>query len=664
MTEEKLKYKIEQLSISERKLLAIKIKDFVVKEANRSKLNKQKKIVAYLETENSLDIDGLKAHLKNRLPDYMMPSAFMEVEKIPLLPNGKVDKRELLKTKINGAKEKNTVSVEEPVTEIEEKLVKIWEEVLDFSPISIHDNFFEIGGDSILSIQIISKARKVGIELKANQFFENQTIAELSLFSKETNIETVIESIITGEVPLTPIQHWFFDTHKMMPHFWNQIAEVKNISNDINSKNIESIASKLIYHHDALRSSFIKHENIWKAFILNPESISPFNEFSLEFISNKDVQDAEIKDKIASVQQSINLEEGSLFKFIYFNCGKTQKNKVYIIAHHLVIDFVSWNIIFNDVQSALKQIANNQSITFGKKTDSLKQWGSYLKSLIDSGKVLNELPFWSIQKNDSKKFPVDFKTNIKVYNESSIRNHTNIIDAESTTELLLKANKLYNTKTEDLLITALLNTICEWANIEHFSLGLEKQGRAVDDGTVDISNSVGWFTAYYPVMLSNIETDDIGEKIKSVKEQLHAVPNNGMGYGILKYLWNKSDVITDLDINPKVVFNYLGSVNDFFDNSKIDFEFLSHGTRSPLSERTYQIEINTLVKNGKLHINWSYTKDLYTQDNIFILANAYEANLKALIAYCNIKESGSYTPSDFPESGLNQEDLDNLMELL
>lgn len=665
MTEEQLKYKIEQLSHNERKLLALKAKDFIVKEANRSKLSKQKKIVAYLETENPLDLEGLKAHLKNRLPDYMIPSAFLEIEKTPLLPNGKINKKELLKLKHDTYSEETIEGgIVKPATATEEKLVKIWEEVLDFSPISTHDNFFEIGGDSILSIQIISKARKAGIDLKANQIFENQTIAELSLFSKENNLEIVSESIITGEVPLTPIQYWFFDTHKAAPHFWNQIAEVKNIPDTINSNDIENLASKLIYQHDALRSSFVKNNDTWKAIILNPESTKSFNEIDIKSQESKDIQDAEIEKNIETIQQSFNLSEGNLFKIIYFNCGKTQKNRMFIIAHHLVIDFVSWNIIFSDVQSALKQMLNNQSITFGKKTNSLKKWGSYLQSLIDSRKVINELPFWASQKNDSKQFPVDFKSNVNVYNESSIHNHTSIIDAKSTTTLLLEANKLYNTKPEDLLITVLLKTICEWADIEHFCLGLERQGRAIDDGSIDISNTVGWFTAYFPVMLSNANTSDFGEKIKSVKEQLHAIPNNGIGYGILKYLMSKSDEKITLNIRPKVIFNYLGNINDSFDDSKIDFQFLSHGARSPFSERTYQIEINSIAKNGKLHINWSYVKDLYEQANFLKLVNAYEANLKALIAYCNQKENGSYTPSDFPESGLNQEDLDNLMDLL
>ncbi|WP_298500442.1 condensation domain-containing protein [uncultured Algibacter sp.] len=653
---------LEQLSENERKLLSLKLTDLLKENTLNSSSDKGKKLVAYIKNNDILDIDHLKTHIKGQLPDYMIPTSFWEVEKIPLLPNGKVDKNKLLKTKNNSLKaDSNKSSILKPKTEIEEKLLKIWEEVLGFSPISTNDNFFEIGGDSILSIQILSKARKVGIELKANQIFENQTIAELALFSKKNKPKNITEPIITGEVSLTPIQHWFFETHKIAPHFWNQITEIKNISNTISSNQIESIATKLVFHHDTLRSSFTLKDEIWKAYILNPESIKPFESISLQSIESKNTQDSEIQKTIETIQNNFKLSDGGLFKILYFNCKKIQENRIFIIAHHLIIDFVSWNIIFHDIQFALKQIENNKEITFNKKTDSIKKWGEYLKALVNSKQIQNELEFWLSQKKDLKQFPVDFKINSNVYNEKSIVNYTSIIDKKGTTTLLFKGNELYNTKIEDLLITALSKTLFEWANMEHICLGLERQGRALDDDTIDISNTVGWFTSYFPVTLENNNVDDIGEKIKSVKEQLNAIPNNGIGYTIIKYLTNKNK--TDLDINPKVIFNYLGNTNDTLDNSKINFQFLSHGTRSQLSERTYQIELNTYVKNGKLNINWSYTKALYKEITFIKLANAFETNLNELITYCNKKESGEYTPSDFPESGLNQEDLDSLMNL-
>jgi len=217
MIQDHLKYKIEDLSEDERRLLAIKIKAAISSKAKVSTTNSQKRIVAYVKSDDDLDEYQMKSFLKSKLPDYMVPSSIKVLDHIPLLPNGKVDKKELLKIKDNSSySESNQLDVATPKNEIETKLVKIWEAVLGFSPISTSDNFFEIGGDSILSIQIVAKARKEGVNLKANQLFENQTIAELAMFSNlSDDIETQEDHIeFEGETPLTPVQHWFFETHK------------------------------------------------------------------------------------------------------------------------------------------------------------------------------------------------------------------------------------------------------------------------------------------------------------------------------------------------------------------------------------------------------------------------------------------------------------------
>jgi len=185
MIQDHLKYKIEDLSEDERRLLAIKIKAAISSKAKVSTTNSQKRIVAYVKSDDDLDEYQMKSFLKSKLPDYMVPSSIKVLDHIPLLPNGKVDKKELLKIKDNSSySESNQLDVATPKNEIETKLVKIWEAVLGFSPISTSDNFFEIGGDSILSIQIVAKARKEGVNLKANQLFENQTIAELAMFKR------------------------------------------------------------------------------------------------------------------------------------------------------------------------------------------------------------------------------------------------------------------------------------------------------------------------------------------------------------------------------------------------------------------------------------------------------------------------------------------------
>lgn len=181
-----LEQRIQQLSEADRILLLNRLKGAGTDGSRTS--SGPKKIVAYVQPQENFELDGLKQYVKHKLPDYMVPTTFHIVDDVPLLPNGKVDKNALKDLAVEQTDAET--NFEEPNSEVEQQLVSIWEEVLNFSPISINDNFFEIGGDSILSVQVISKARKQGIMISANQLFENQTIATLSKFLSSEKQDT------------------------------------------------------------------------------------------------------------------------------------------------------------------------------------------------------------------------------------------------------------------------------------------------------------------------------------------------------------------------------------------------------------------------------------------------------------------------------------------
>ncbi|BAO74623.1 long-chain-fatty-acid--CoA ligase [Winogradskyella sp. PG-2] len=192
MTQESLEHRLDELSKADHQLILLKLKDLISSASYSDTTEKPKRLVAYIETEQSFESDKINTFLKNRLPEYMVPSAIHIIPNMPLLPNGKVDRKNLKPVKLKIAQNaKPTVDSKISHSEVEQQLIKIWEEVLNFSPVLTEDNFFEIGGDSILSIQIIAKARKLGVQLTANQLFEHQTIAKLSqtLSTKETEKE-------------------------------------------------------------------------------------------------------------------------------------------------------------------------------------------------------------------------------------------------------------------------------------------------------------------------------------------------------------------------------------------------------------------------------------------------------------------------------------------
>ena len=618
-------------------------------------------LIAYVEYQGILNQEKLKKQLAKSLPNYMVPSVIIAIDNFPLLPNGKIDRKRLPKPKKDGNRALSA-NYQGPRNELEIALTEIWQEVLNMKPIGVNDNFFEIGGDSILSIQIVAKARSKNIMLKPNQIFENQTIADLTLFANFGTLDTPVEQSIEGDVFLTPIQHWFLNTHHNAPHYWNQIVRLLNVG-ELDRTIIQTAIEELVSYHDALRLKFVKSDS-WKAIVNPNDEKKVFRLEDVSTIRDSVEQDKHIQEFLLAVQESTKLSDGQLFKCIYFICGETQEDQVFLIAHHLVIDVVSWNILFNDLNVAINQIHDNKPILLKGKTVSIKQWGDYLKELSRSRHLIEELSFWKSQKNDIHMFPSDFVCKKNCYEESTIEIYQASLGAEDTLKLQQDANWAYTTKIEELLVTALLSVLHEWSLLDRICLGMEKHGRSAEILDLDVSATIGWFTSYFPVSLNVIKQADLGDQIKSVKEQLRMVPNNGIGYGILKYLNQEQMNIEELDQKPQVIFNYLGNRVVNGDSKDIGFDLLWEGSRDPKSERSYGLEINAYILNGQLYSNWSYSTDLYKATTIEKLVSEYNAVLRQIILHCKNKEDREYTPSDFPEAGISQDDLDNLLENL
>ncbi|SDL27683.1 condensation domain-containing protein [Kriegella aquimaris] len=658
MTNE-LKNRIIALSPDERALILYKLRGTLERTDDKTVSENSKRLVAYIRPTEQFDMSRYKSYLKERLPEYMIPSAVHLIDEIPTLPNGKVDRNRLIGLNV-GAQVKN--DLKKPQSEIEEQLVKIWEEVLNFAPISTEDNFFEIGGDSILSIQIISKARKMGIVLQPNQLFENQTIAELSLFAVTENPEPILhDKKVMGPVPLTPIQHWFFENHTIAPHFWNQIVRISNIPG-ITYDTIHTTVNTIISRHAALSLSFVQTYEKWTAKILRAPKNNYCHYVDLSSERAAEEQQRRIDEVLATDQQNCRLEKGELFRAYYFECGDTQPNCVYLIAHHLIVDMISWNIIFSDFSNALQLLEQGQQIIFRQQTASIKTWGEHLTTLSNSDVFEKEIAYWKLQHYESNSLPRDFEISKEVFEESSCAMYHSFLNKEETGLLLNQANEAYNTKVDDLLISALLKTICEWANLPRFCLGLERLGRTADFISLDVSDTVGWLTSFFPITLNYEAGDNEDLLIKSVKEQLHTVPNGGIGYGLLRYLSNNKQHKSLLKQEPEVIFNYLGNKIENHNKSSEQYEQLWEGTRYPSSERNHKLEINVFSVNNILNIHWSYCTELYKEETVSRLAQQFIGNLKNILLHCSTKEIRAYTPSDFPESGLNQEDLDNLLE--
>ena len=640
--------RINRLSRQQKLLLARQIgADNTTKTSGQN--NSIQSIAAYLVADEPIETNDLRQGLKDKLPEYMIPSKFVQLDELPRLPNGKIDVNSL-KLPVEEESSFSKTGVCAPKTEVEIQLVEIWEEVLGFRPIGVHDNFFEVGGDSILSIQIVAKARQKGIFLGPNQIFENQTISELALFANTEN-KNISEETIVGNVPLLPIQHWFFEQHKNTPDHWNQ-AMMFNVPENLNTDILQKSIEYLIEHHDALRLRFEKTEGSWNAFVAEHAEVNAFTSIDLTGSSPVEM-DSMIEAKSIELQTNQDLSKSGLFQTLFFKSGQGNQNKMLLIAHHLLVDNISWQILVSDLESIYAHLIRDEEIALFSKTTSYHQWGNHLIELSKSGEFDDEIEFWKEQ-NYSEKIPIDIDSHLPI-DEKSIKTLALVIDSAATENLLRNSNEAYHTKTEELLIAALMLGFEKWANIKSLCLGLEKHGRKFNK--IDLTNTVGWFTTYFPVSLKIEDATKFKSTIISIKEKLRSIPNEGIGFGVLRYL-KKLDGLTQ---QPQVIFNFLGNQKSFDSNVLGKGQFISKGVRSPESERYHLLEINAFIEEGRLNLQFSFSEKFHKPETIQNLIELFEYALRQLIEHCSSQETSQHSPSDFPEANLSQDDFDTLL---
>lgn len=731
-----LEDRIQALGPDGKKLFFKKLQEELAVNRRSSDKNLRKQLVAYIETNEAPSIDALKIALKKSLPDYMVPTQFIRIPEMPLLPNGKIDRKQLKKKK-PAQQLIHDISPSSPATsrsndKVVALLLKIWEEVLGFSPIQKDDNFFEIGGDSIMSIQIVARARKQGITIQSTDLFEHQTVAELSehvntvqnggekiltrlrkiwedvlgfapiheddnffeiggdsilsiqiiakakdsgiaipanaLFKHQTLKELVLfaktdnkrftNTTVQGEVPLSPIQHWFFNDHKNAPEFWNQAFRLDGIApKDL--EHITKVCNHIATQHDALRAKFFKDPHLpdghWSQFILSPNEVQALHYIDLTNTKQEEYTNT-MQRSIKEIQKGFTLSEGNLFKCLYFVTGKEEDFCV-LLAHHLVIDAVSWQILIDDFTTLLNKTSEELERLEIRKTNSIKDWNTHVASYINN--ISNrEITFWQEQIEKVEALPTD-KQVVNIILEKEVSDaYLNI--SEEDTERLLQANKAYSTKIDELLITAFTRTIHSWSSHREITIGFERHGRETEGTSLDLSKTVGWFTAYFPLRFTRVDSGDLGTSIASVKEKMRTLPNGGLGYGALRYL---TDTFGNVN-NPEIVFNYLGNKQAFSSINNLEITPLSQGLRSADSERHYKLELNLAISRNSLQVHCSYGNNLYDAQTITDLMDSFKREILAIIDYCHQDETGGYTPSDFSDADISQDDLDSLLDIL
>ncbi|MEA5528081.1 non-ribosomal peptide synthetase [Dolichospermum sp. UHCC 0684] len=620
----------------------------------------QKRLVAYIVPQHQQPtIDELRHFLKEKLPNYMIPAAFMLLKTLPITANGKVDYRALPTPDFSHHVEDKFIA---PRTVIEEKLVAIWSEVLRIGKVGIHDNFFELGGDSILSIQLISKANQAGIQIAAKQLFKYQTIAELAAVVGITRQINAEQGLVTGAVRLTPIQNWFFEQKLPRPNYFNQSALLE-VPSDLQPELLQSALQQLLGHHDALRLRFVQEGENWQQINTATRESVPLSIFDLSHLSPQEQQTA-IKATDAELQASLDLSTGVIAQVALFQLGNDKPSYLLFIIHHLAVDAVSWRILLEDLATAYQQISRNEVIKLPPKTTSWQYWSDRLTEYAQI-KAVKELDYWLNQSSiQVTALPVDYPSDQENNTVASTASVSLALNEEQTRALLQDVPSAYNTQINDVLLTALVQSFAQWTGESSLLIDLEGHGREDLFEDVDLSRTVGWFTTLFPVRLQLQEIDHPGNALKFVKEQLRQIPNRGIGYGVLRYLQENSTIREKLQSLPsaQISFNYLGQFDQVLKASEslgLAKEFKAE--QSLLNQRSHLLGISGFIRGGKLEMTWAYSEKIHKQDTIKKLALGFIEALKNLINHCQLTESQSYTPADFSAAKLNQQQLDKFL---
>jgi non-ribosomal peptide synthase protein (TIGR01720 family) len=605
----------------------------------------------------------LRRVLKEKLPDYMIPSAFVVLKNLPMTPNGKVNRQALPPPDMGRFQAAGAFVA--PRTTAESILAGIWAEVLRLERVGIHDNFFELGGDSILSIQLIARANQAGLRLTSKQLFQQQTIAELATVACITPAIQAEQGLVIGPVPFTPIQHWFFEQEIPDPHHWNQ-AMLLEVRQTLDVSMLGKAVQHLLVHHDMLRARFRRKADSWQQDIVHADASSLCVLVDLSALSEEQ-QGMEIAATAAQLQASLNLVQGPLIRLALFDCSPHKSARLLVIIHHLVVDSVSWRILLADLQMAYWQLSTGESLQLPAKTTSFKHWAERLVAYAQSAELRQDLTYWLAASGvQSGRLPADYPGGANTM--AWARTVSVSLNNEETDALLRDVPQAYKTQINDVLLTVLAQAFAGWTGEHTLLIDLEGHGREeVVDG-VDLSRTVGWFTTLFPVLLQLEHAYTPAEALKAVKEQLRRIPRRGFGYGVLRYLSQDMEVTEKLRALPQaeVCFNYLGQ-GDQLVSGPLLFGPVpgAHGPhRSARGCRRYLLEVNCRLAGGQLRCDWTYSERIHRQDTIMALAQSYIEALRVLIRHCQSPEAGGYTPSDFPIMQLSQQELDELMTAL
>ncbi|MEU5772166.1 amino acid adenylation domain-containing protein [Streptomyces venezuelae] len=622
----------------------------------------------------ALDTEALCAFAATRLPAYMVPATTVVLAALPLTVNGKLDRSAL------PAPELAVRGGRAPRTPVETVLCDLFAEVLGIERPGADDSFFALGGDSISSMMLVSGARRAGLAVTARQVFEHRTPAALALVAVPTQATPAGGGDSgTGEVPLTPVMHELLDRVGVEAAGRVFQTAVVEAPAGLTAETLADAVRAVVDHHDVLRAR-LETEPERRLVVSGPGTVPAWS-FVRRYDATGTAPDdlpRVIAGETRAAVARLDPRAGVMLQAVWIDPGPDRPGRLVLVVDHLVMDAVSWRILLPDLEQACAATAAGRTPELPPVPTSFRHWARALADRATSAERTAELDAWTrlLQGPDPRltALPPDPALDLA----DTVRRVSVTVPAPVTSALLTGVPEAFHAGVDDVLLTGLAAAVAEWADDGvpegGFLVDVEGHGRVALSETMDLSRTVGWFTGTHPVRLDVGKPDfedlreggpDAGIAVKRVKEQVRAVPGDGLGHGLLRHL--NPETAAGLAALPtaRIGFTYLGRIPSGPADGGADAPV--GDDRGPADGRfpvAHPLELAGVVHDGPEGPRLTLTLDapdrLLDETAARALVEAWAAMLTGLAAHVEEPTAGGHTPSDFPLVTLDQPQIDKL----
>jgi amino acid adenylation domain-containing protein/non-ribosomal peptide synthase protein (TIGR01720 family) len=596
----------------------------------------------------------LKALVSSLLPGYMTPIIFI-VSHIPLTISGKVDRVALAALR---SRERQDAPITLARNDKERILVEIWERTLGVKPIGINDNFFDLGGDSVVSVQVVARANQAGLNIAPRDVFIHQTIANLALCDRARPITTVHDDSPSVPFNLSPIQAWMFEQGLSRPERYVQSITL-SAGYDLDIPCFALAINALVVHHPALRTCFKESDGRWMQQVVSSHEKDVFHIVDIGGMSGPRAEAIMVCIALAA-DRNLSLEKGRLLNIVLFTSADDKDHRILFVIHHLAIDGVSWRIILDDLRHAYMQARLGKEISLLPAATSYMQWVNRLVASASGIEMQEEMSYW--RKIQKPRAP----WNSKYGKANSAMPRGVVIEKLSERETTLLIRDLYRSQgiaMQEALLAAVALAITGYTGTSEVAVDLEGYGRTSESVEVDLTRTVGWFTSLYPNVIERVPGGSPLVQALDIKRRLAAVPNGGTGFGLLRYLHPDAAVrkqMAELSASA-ICFNYLGQFDQAINSQDPWAPSQKQLDVVQGRETAYLLEITASVWEGILQTTWRFADGALDRSACERMAADCQETLRLLASEARYAPLNSPVRT-YPLANLSEEQLDMVID--